>query len=105
MKKAQDRNGTPAELPAWFTTRMMKEPGHYGLLAVTSQLFYVKQILAINRDANGELWLDVNLEWGSSYTFKDDVPGATLVGAPTSRTKATIKASHIVAALELRDDK
>ncbi len=92
-----------AKLPAWFAERMMNDVWHYGLLTVTNHLFYVKQILAINKDSNGELWLDVELEQGSDYKFKDAILGATLVGAPTSRTKATIKASHVVAALELAD--
>jgi hypothetical protein len=89
-------------LPAWFTGRMMNDVWSFGLLTVTNHVFYIESITAIHRDANGEVWLDVKLQEGSNKPF-GELPGTTLVGAPTSRTDATIKASHVVAAFELAD--
>jgi hypothetical protein len=91
------------DLPAWFTCRMMNDNWHFGLLTVTNHVFYVQEITAIRRDANGDLWLDVQLHKGANDAFTGAVPGARLVGAPCSRTEATIRASHVVAAFELAD--
>ena len=90
-------------LPAWFTGRMMGDSWHFGLLMVTNHLFYVQSITAIRKDANGDLWLDVELWQGGNELLASKVPNATFVGAPTSRTSATLNARHIVAALELAD--
>ena len=91
-------------LPAWFTERMMDDQWHFGLLTVTGHLFYVQTINAIRQDASSDLWLDVE-SWDDAGSAADSQKLANMVPvhAPTSRTKATIKASHIVAAFELAD--
>ena len=90
----------PEILPAWFTGRMMNDDWCFGLLTITGHLFAIRTITSIHQDASGDLWLDVELCTDES-TCQSGLPETTLVVAPTERTTATIKASHVVAAMEL----
>ena len=92
----------PPLLPAWFAERMTDE-WHYGLLTVTGHCFYIERIVSVKQDAAGELWLDVDLH-ETGLVGLQEIPHMKLVYSPTKgRTRATIKASHVVAAFELLD--
>lgn len=86
-------------LPVWFTERMMGDEWSYGLMTTAGVVICITSITALHLAADGSIWLDVNL-------ISDEVPsmsGMTAFCAPTSRTKASINASHIIAAFELTD--
>jgi hypothetical protein len=90
---AQDR------LPAWFVPRMMEESGRFGLLLTTREVLGIERIDALHATADGGIWLDVTLLSG-----KPDRKHLTLLLAATSGCRASINASHVVAAWELATD-
>lgn len=86
-------------LPAWFSERMMSDCWSFGLLLLTGDTICIKQITNISQAADGGLWLDViMMDAKPVYGF-----GGNLLVSPTSRSKASINASHIVVAVELSD--
>ncbi|CAN5729743.1 hypothetical protein BH23CYA1_BH23CYA1_00930 [soil metagenome] len=86
-------------LPVWFTERMMGDEWSFGLMTTTGVVICINSISSISQAADGSIWLDVDL-------MPDEVTpvsGMTMFCAPTSRTKASLNASHIIAAFELAD--
>jgi hypothetical protein len=88
-------------LPAWFSERMMSDVWSFGLLMITGDVIAIASINSITKDASGNLWLDATLL--DSLFGMDDINGHKLFLAPTSRTKISINAAHVVAAFELAD--
>ena len=91
-------------LPAWFVPRMMTDNWFFGLLMVSGITIGVERIEKLHRDAAGNIWLDVVLL--DRLPSHDAVPHLSLKTffvAPTSRTTASINASHVMAVFELAD--
>jgi hypothetical protein len=93
------REAAHDRLPAWFVPRMMEESGRFGLLLTTREVLGIERIDALHATADGGIWLDVTLLSG-----KPDRKHLTLLLAATSRCRASINASHVVAAWELAAD-
>lgn len=87
-------------LPAWFVPRMMSDQWYFALALSNGQTVGIECINKVRAGENGDVWIDVTLlekdnAWSSAYpdTFF----------APTTRTYASINASHIVMAYEIAD--
>ena len=86
-------------LPAWFIPRMMSDSWSFGLVCTGGLVLGIKTILAVHQDAHNKFWLDVELiSYWESKQFEFAV-----VGAPTSRTTASVAVDHVIYALELAD--
>lgn len=88
-------------LPAWFVPRMMGDQWHFGLMLTTGRTLAISTIDRVVRDNTGALWLDVELLENKGGFWEGVFP--KLVFSPTSRTKASVAVSQIVAAFELAD--
>ena len=88
-------------LPPWFTKRMMGDQWHFGLMLTTGRTLAISTIDRVVRDNTGALWLDVELLENKGAFWEGVFP--KLVFSPTSRTKASVAVSQIVAAFELAD--
>jgi hypothetical protein len=86
-------------LPAWFVPRMMEESGRFGLLLTSREVLGIERIDALHASIDGGIWLDVTLLSGTP-----DRKHLTLLLAATSGCRASINASHVVAAWELATD-
>lgn len=86
-------------LPAWFAERMMEDSWTFGLLTTTGVVICIQRIISINQATDGSIWLDVEL----TPDDVDPVAELAMLCSPTSRTKASINSSHVVAAFELSD--
>ena len=91
-------------LPTWFVERMARDTWAFGLMLANGRTLAVEHLNSVVQDANGNLWIDVDLmDLGDFKSkFYGRIPGE-LVGAPTSRTQASIAVQHIVAVFELAD--
>ena len=93
-------------LPAWFVERMARDTWAFGLMLANGMTLAVEHLDSVVQDANGNLWIDGDLmdlgDAGSKTLDRLPIPGG-LVGAPTSRTQASIAVRHIVAVFELAD--
>ncbi len=85
--------GSPL-MPGWFTERMMTDSWSFGLMMSNGTTIGIQDIWKVWQAADGTLWLDVTLLSG-------DYENVWV--APTSRTSASINASHVMAAFELAD--
>lgn len=83
-----------AILPAWFCARMMADCWFFALHLTTGRVVEIECIDSVTRGADGTVWLDVTMR-------RDGSPGTFV--APTTRTKASINAAHVVMAYELAD--
>ncbi|MBF0401217.1 MAG: hypothetical protein HQL90_10665 [Magnetococcales bacterium] len=91
-------------LPAWFVPRMMTDNWFFGLLMVSGITIGVERIEKLRRDAAGNIWLDVILlDRLMSHMAVPYKSTKTFFVAPTSRTTASINASHVMAVFELAD--
>jgi hypothetical protein len=95
-------------LPAWFMQRMMDDVWRCGLLLTTGVILAVESIDDLTQDVAGDLWIDVDLipqETAYDLGARVSKPyrAFPILGAPTSRTRATVRVAHIVAAFELAD--
>jgi hypothetical protein len=88
-------------LPGWFIVRMMSDSWYFGLLTVNNTIIGIQCIDEVYQAANGEIWLDVTLL--DTNLLRTESIAQEILIAPTSRTRASINASHIVAAFELED--
>ncbi|MDJ0726313.1 MAG: hypothetical protein QNJ38_14460 [Prochloraceae cyanobacterium] len=87
-------------LPAWFTSRMLDDSWHFGLLMITGDIIAIQYINSIKQDANGNIWLDATLQ---DCQVDEEVQSHKVFVAPTSRTNVSINSSHVMAAFELTD--
>lgn len=88
-------------LPAWFVHHMMDTGGGGFALMLTSGLtMAVERIDRIHKAADGTLWLDIILDPAPSYA-SDRIAGTFY--AKASNQWASINASHVVAAYELKE--
>jgi len=88
-------------LPGWFSERIMQDVWAFGLLMSDGTIISIQAIEAINQASDGSIWLDVRLmdpSDGMAGWLKN--VDKKLV-APTDRLKASINASHVMAAFEL----
>jgi hypothetical protein len=88
-------------LPSWFIIRMMSDSWYFGLLTVNNTIIGIQCIDGVSQAADGSIWMDVTLL--DTNLLRTDVLQQDIIIAPTSRTRASINASHIVAAFELED--
>ena len=91
-------------LPAWFVPRMMDDNWHFGMVLVTGQALYVEHLHDVRKAADGSIWLEVALydqEDASTHLWK--FKHFPLVGAPTSRKRASVNLAHVVFVTELAD--
>jgi len=68
-------------------------------MTVTGIVIGIHCIHNVREASNGDIWLDVELMQNSST----QIPDTSIFFAPTERTKASINASHIIAAFEIAD--
>jgi len=87
-------------LPAWFTARMMQDSWHFGVLMSDGTCIYIETILEVHQAADGSLWLDVQLSEETPFAQE---PHPRHLTSPTSRTKASINAAHVMAVFETAD--
>ncbi len=85
-------------LPAWFIPRMMTDSWSFGLLLNTGHVLCIESILKVRQGADGHIWLDVEMMTRIPYAKITN-----MIHSPTSRTRASVQASRIVAAFELAD--
>jgi hypothetical protein len=89
-------------LPAWFSGRMVRLHGTFGLLVTTGDVVRCTSIVAVHLSSTGLVLLDVildsagvpdgvDLAWRSKHFLGVPVPAATL---------ATINLTHVVAVVE-----
>lgn len=90
-------------LPAWFCDRMFNDQWAFGLLLVTGEVLGISTITGVTRDANGGLWLDVEMLGKDADDWLPDFYGKAVMTAPTKRLEASINAAHVVCAFELAD--
>ena len=83
-------------LPAWYTTRMMTDHWHYGLLTVDAGVIAIQQIKSISDDGK---WMDVEL------LTKDEIPKGInehfVTAVAEDRRAASIQIDKIILAYEL----
>lgn len=48
-------------LPAWFTSRMMTDQWHFGLMLISGITIGISHIDSVSIDAAGHLWLDCEM--------------------------------------------
>jgi hypothetical protein len=91
-------------LPAWFTERMMSDTWPFGLLLTTGHILCISRIEAVHQAADETIWLDVDMiEDMPSKTVLQQMPKMEWLLSPTSRKRASVQASQIIAAMELAD--
>lgn len=88
-------------LPAWFVPRMMDDVWSFGLLLTNGSILCITSIIGVHKDATGNIWLDVDMMEERPFCAGHST-GPFMI-APTSRTTASVNATHIVAAFELAD--
>jgi type IV secretory pathway TraG/TraD family ATPase VirD4 len=86
-------------LPAWYTERMMMDYWLFGLVTVSGQTIAITSIKAVSD--NGE-WMDVDLADKDELNMRDDEITNLIHAVASDRTRASVKISNIVAAIELR---
>ncbi|MCI5160603.1 MAG: hypothetical protein D3917_00965 [Candidatus Electrothrix sp. AX5] len=87
-------------LPAWFIPRMMDDVWQFGILLSTNEVLAVEHIDDVHQASNGDIWIDVTM---CTETVEYHGLAQNIITSPTSRPKASINTSHIIAALELHD--
>ena len=91
--------GKAAEiLPAWYTTRMMRDDWLFGLLTATGQMIAIKRITAIPDDGK---WIDVELADKDDTDLVANYPLQLVRAVAPDRTSASIQIGMIVAAVDL----
>jgi hypothetical protein len=88
-------------LPAWFVPRMMTDEWHFALVLTNGSLLHVMGIDDVHVSVDG-LWLDVRLAEEVPTWMERSLPGDNIC-APTSRTRASVNARHVMVALETCD--
>jgi hypothetical protein len=84
-------------IPAWFIERMTSDVWSFGLLLETGHTLCIERIVAIRQGADGTIWIDVEMMTSPPLGI------SRFITAPTSRTRASVQASKVVAAFELAD--
>lgn len=87
-----------ALLPAWFVGRMMTDAWLFGLMLANGKTAAVRQIVAVQADAAGNVWIDAKLIDGGGVADQ----GLDLLFCAEGRPSISLNARHIVGALELR---
>jgi hypothetical protein len=83
-------------LPAWFVPRMMSDAWLFGLMLVTGKTVPVRQIVALHKDAAGDIWIDAKMVEGGMTS-----QGLDLLVCASGRPAVSLNARHVVGALEL----
>ena len=78
-----------APLPARFTERMMHDTWRFGLLLITGRVLVIEHILALHRDASGNLWVDVDMYNPNAYCRDDEGPQRECTFGPLVYTPTT----------------
>lgn len=87
-----------ALLPAWFVGRMMTDAWLFGLMLANGKTVAVRQIVAVNADAAGDIWIDAKMVEDGGVAEQ----GLDLLVCADGRPTISLNAHHIVGALELR---
>jgi hypothetical protein len=90
----QDATNDPTGI--WWLDRMSGDDWSFGLLLC------VDHVEGWHRDEAGNLWVTVEMTLEANV-LKAASPWGIVIGAPTSRSTASINAAHVVAAIELAD--
>jgi hypothetical protein len=91
-------SGAIAEvLPAWYTRRMVDEHWLFGLLTIDGRTILIKRIVAVSDDAQ---WMDVELAECETKHLSPAL-GPCVTAVADDRTKASVKISNIVGAVDL----
>jgi hypothetical protein len=91
-------------LPTWFVPRMMDDVWSFALLTTDLVAILITTITNVNQAKDGSIWLTVDLMPDDDFwALRLRERGLRTLGAPTSRTTASINASHIIAAFEIAD--
>jgi hypothetical protein len=88
-------------LPGWFIVRMMSDSWYFGLLTTNNKILGIQCIDEVYQAADGSIWMDVTLL--DTNLLRQDTILQEVIIAPTSRTRASINVSHVIAAFELED--
>lgn len=83
-------------MPGWFVSRMMTDDWHFGLMMSNGITIGIHTVNRVWQAADQTIWLDVELMTDNPFSTE-------VLIAPTSRTKASINASHVLLAFELAD--
>lgn len=95
-----DDAGAAAEvLPTWYTSRMMMDHWLFGLLTADGRVIAITRIRSISDD--GE-WMDVELATSDDLGGLDANFKPAITAVAEDRTRASVKISNIVAAMELQ---
>jgi hypothetical protein len=91
-------------LPAWFTRRMMGDCRSFAFILTNGDVVHLEAIQDVQQAADGTIWLDVALHQQHHPRLQGALlfPGRQIF-APTSRTTASINASHVMMAFETAD--
>jgi hypothetical protein len=99
MAMLTDASKAAEVLPAWYTERMMMDYWLFGLVTVDGRTIAITSIKAVSD--NGE-WMDVELADKDELNMRDDQLDDVIHAVAADRTRASVKISNIVAAIELR---
>ena len=88
-------------LPGWFIVRMMSDSWYFGLLTTSNKILGIQCIDEVYQAADGSIWMDVTL-LDTDLLRRDTIQQEVII-APTSRTRASVNVSHVIAAFELED--
>lgn len=97
-----DPDEAPRLFPAWFSGRMLRGRGAFGLLLTTGDVMRITSVLAMHHASDGTVLIDVLLDhagppegvdqaWRTKHFLGAPVPGASM---------ATVNLAHIVTAVE-----
>lgn len=88
----------------WWIERTTTDMWSFGLLMSNGFVIAIQCVHDVRIGPDGSLWADVELApHGSSFFCSNGKLWGEPVCAPTSRLKASINASHVMAVVELAD--
>jgi hypothetical protein len=90
-------------IPAWFIERMTSDVWSFGLLLETGHTLCIERIVALRQGADGSIWIDVEMLTDLPFLRDGVMRLKPLITSPTSRARASVQASKVVAAFELAD--
>ena len=89
-------------LPAWFSSRMSTDEWLFGLHLSDGSLLAITSITKFTQASDATIWVDAEMA-DASVEIASDHWRRKLITSPTSRTRVSVNAAHIIAAFELAD--
>lgn len=90
-------------LPAWFVPRMMSDTWFFAFIMTNGTIVHFDTILGVTQAADGSIWIDVDLLPPGQHPPQMPASDRDFKAPTTSRTQASIHASHIMFAIETAD--